>query len=235
MPPELIVYDRVSKWYGGGLLRPRVSVFQDVSLTVHRHETVGLYGPSGCGKSTLLRMLLGLTACDGGCIRFCGRDIRAMTRPERKRFHQAVQIVFQNPQDAFNPRYRLEHALREPLRLFPSDSRPPDSDWIRRHLDLLGLEPALLSRFPHQLSGGQLQRLALLRALLLEPDCLLLDEATAMLDVSIQAQLMQLFRRFQSERGMSLVLVSHDRALVRQMCQTVYCFEADGLTAIRST
>jgi nickel import ATP-binding protein nikE len=223
MPDSLIHFDRVTKSYRTVFGRPRDPVFTDVSLHLGEHEIIGLAGPSGCGKSTLIRMFLGLTEWQGGRIRYRGTDLARVSRRDRRLIHREVQVVFQDPHGAFNPRWRLRRSVTEPLRVF----RIRDHDQTTRvteQLSRLGLEDGVLDRYPHQLSGGQLQRLALARCLLVRPRCLLLDEASAMLDLSVQAQMMALIRQLHEQQGISVLLISHDEDLVAAICQRSYRF-----------
>lgn len=223
MPGPLIEFEQVAKSYRTALGRPRIRVFTDVSLQLGRHEIVGLTGPSGCGKSTLLRMFFGLTDWQAGRIRYRGTDLAGLRRAERRLIHREVQVVFQDPRNAFNPRWLLRRSLTEPLRLFKL-AGANHAQQIAGQLASLGLEDGLLDRYPHQLSGGQLQRLALARCLVVSPRCLLLDEASSMLDLSVQAQMMTLIRRLHAEQGVSVLLISHDHDLVAAMSQRSYRF-----------
>ncbi|MGI6077351.1 MAG: ABC transporter ATP-binding protein [Fastidiosipilaceae bacterium] len=234
MSQILIKYDRVSKSFGSPYRSRKIPVFHDLSLTIGTNERIGILGPSGCGKSTLLRMLLGLIPFEGGKIFFRQQDIKKMTKVERKQFHQDVQVVLQDPLNAFNPVWRMQRSLLEPFVLFPSlKNLLQPENLIKTQLNAVGLEPALLNRYPHQLSGGQLQRLALARALLVDPVCLFLDEATSMLDVSIQAQIMQLIKERQKSKNMSVVIISHDRELIKHMCQRIYAFKDEKFGEIK--
>ena len=227
MSSALIEYNRVSKSYPTPLGRRSTPVFTDVSLHLDEREIVGVCGPSGCGKSTLLRMFFGLVSWQTGQIRYRGQDVVGLSRTARRRIHREVQVVFQDPRNAFNPRWLLRQSLLEPFRLFRLGDPPQAQEVIAEQLGLLGLEEGLLDRYPHQLSGGQLQRLALARCLVVSPRCLFLDEASSMLDVSVQAQMMALVRRLCEEQGISVLLISHDLDLVEAMSQRIYRFE-DG-------
>lgn len=224
MSAALIEYDRVSKSYSAAFGMRKTPVFSDISLHLDEREIVGVCGPSGCGKSTLLRMFFGLVPWEAGQIRYRGQDVSALGRAARRRIHREAQVVFQDPRNAFNPRWLLSRSLAEPFRLFGLRDEDP-SAVIADQLSLLGLEEGLLDRYPHQLSGGQLQRLALARCLVAAPKCLFLDEASSMLDVSVQAQMMSLIRRLHEERGLSVLLISHDLDLVTAMSQRSYRFE----------
>lgn len=226
MPAPLIEFDQVTKSFAGPLTRSRHQVFADVSFTVHEGEIVSLFGPSGCGKSTLLRMFYQLTPWDSGRITYQGTDITSLPKSARREMHRAVQVVFQDPRNAFNPRWLIRRSMAEPLKLFKIVNANHQA-LIGEKLALLGLEDGLLDRRPHQLSGGQLQRLALARCLLVSPRCLLLDEASSMLDLSVQARMMELVKKLRADDGISVLLISHDWDLVQAMSDRIYSFH-DG-------
>lgn len=231
MSIPLICFDEVTKSYAGPLGWHRSTVFSQASMSIGEREIVGLYGPSGCGKSTLLRMFFGLTDWQGGRISYRGCDLATAPVRRLRRIHQEVQIVFQDPRNAFNPRWLVRRSLAEPFRLF----RLPGDPWVLvgEKLGLVGLEEGLLDRYPHQLSGGQLQRLALARCLMVSPGCLFLDEATSMLDLSVQAQIMGVIRDLHTNQGVSVLLVSHDRELIEAVSQRVYRFQGGRLAEVQ--
>lgn len=194
----------------------RVVAVNDVSLTVEKGHTLGLVGMSGSGKSTLARLIMGLIQSDGGTVHFNGENITHEKGKKRRMRAQELQMLFQHPTAALHPRMLLRESMKEPLRLHRG--LVPSSDWedaIAEQLKVVALDPVLLDRYPHQLSGGQLQRLCLARLLLLDPKCIVLDEPTSMLDVSVQAQVMNLLDRIRIERGISYLFISHDLDLVR--------------------
>ncbi|SAK58681.1 ABC transporter [Caballeronia temeraria] len=206
-----------------------VDAVRDVSLRVEEGEVFGLVGESGSGKSTLLRALAGLTPLAGGSLRIAARP----DRPERR----DVQMVFQDPYGALHPRFTVDKTLREPLAI----SGIGDED--ARILDALaevGLGPAFRFRYPHQLSGGQRQRVSIARALIVGPRVLLLDEPTSALDVSVQAEILNLLRRLHRERKLTMILVSHNLAVIGFLCQRVAVMrngeivEQLGVDAVRS-
>jgi peptide/nickel transport system ATP-binding protein len=184
-----------------------VDAVRDVSLRVEEGEAFGLVGESGSGKSTLLRALAGLTPLAGGSIRIGSRPVR-----------RDVQMVFQDPYGALHPRFTVDKTLREPLAINgigDEDARILDA------LGEVGLGPAFRFRYPHQLSGGQRQRVSIARALIVEPRVLLLDEPTSALDVSVQAEILNLLRRLHRERKLTMILVSHNLAVIGFLCQRV--------------
>ncbi len=185
---------------------------RDISFAVRPRETFGLVGESGSGKSTVLRVLSGLIRDFSGRLVIDGK----LQRPRRdKAFHKLAQMVFQDPFGSLHPRHTIDRILSEPIAIHGlgnTDRR------IARALDEVGLGPAFRFRYPHQLSGGQRQRVAIARALILEPKILLLDEPTSALDVSIQAEILNLLMRLRAERGLTVILVSHNLPVVAHLC-----------------
>ncbi|MBB4313771.1 ABC transporter ATP-binding protein [Roseospira marina] len=191
-----------------------VHAVRGVSLDVAEGESFGLVGESGSGKSTVLRALSGLNPHWSGRITVAGQD-QGRRRP--KAFHKRVQMVFQDPYASLHPRQTVDTALSEPLRIH----RLTDAlnARVERALTDVGLDRSFRFRYPHQLSGGQRQRVAIARALILEPSILLLDEPTSALDVSVQAEILNLLRRLRAARALTLILVSHNLAVVGHMCE----------------
>jgi ABC-type dipeptide/oligopeptide/nickel transport system ATPase subunit len=201
----------------------KVHAVKDVSFTVKAGETFGLVGESGSGKSTVLRVLSGLNQDWTGEIEIADRKIG----PVRDRaFYRQVQMVFQDPFGSLHPRHTVDQILSEPVaihRLGDAEAR------IRRVLEDVGLGPRFRFRYPHQLSGGQRQRVAIARALILEPSILLLDEPTSALDVSIQAEVLNLLARLRGEHRLTLILVSHNLAVVAHLCDRLAVMNAGAI------
>ncbi|WP_440954462.1 ABC transporter ATP-binding protein [Methanosarcina sp. Mfa9] len=208
--------ENLSKTYGSGLLGGGKFIFRDVSFELEPGKTFGLMGPSGEGKSTLGRIITGLERPTDGAVFLNGSPLSGMKKAEYAAFRRRVQMMFQDPTDAFNPRKRIEYSVFEVLKLLDT----PGTERIRctkEMLKTIGLPEEVLARYPAQLSGGQLQRLALGRILLLEPEYIVLDEPTSALDVSVQAQILHLLKKVQVEQGIGYLLISHDEAVVRFM------------------
>jgi len=196
----------------------RVHAVDDVSFTLQEGETLGIVGESGCGKSTLIRALMRLVDSTSGSIHFRGRDITTAGRRELGPVRRELQMVFQDPQASLNPRKRVGQIVGLPLKLRGV------ADVEQRSRELLarvGLNPEHLNRFPHEFSGGQRQRIGIARALAAEPKAILLDEPVSALDVSIQAQVVNLLEDLQDEFGLSYVFVAHDLSVVRHVSDRI--------------
>ena len=188
-----------------------------VSFSARRGDCVGIVGESGSGKSTLLRALCGMHPTSAGRIMLDGEDVRR-SAATRLRLARTVQMVFQDPYGSLHPARTIGKTLDEPLRIH---GEPSPAGRVSAALEEVGLDPALAERFPHQLSGGQRQRVAIARALMLRPRILLLDEPTSALDVSVQAGVLNLLRRLQEQTGVTLILVSHNLAVIAHLCPRV--------------
>lgn len=188
---------------------------QNCSLTIQAGEALGLMGPSGCGKSTLARILLRLLPADSGRIIFRSQELTTLSQAQLKPFRQQVQFISQRPESFFDPLLKLGASLREPLQIF---DLPDNSEIIESALSTVKLSSALLDRYPHQVSGGEVQRLSIARALLLKPQLLILDEPTSMLDISVQAQILHLLKSIRQQQQMAFLFISHDHDVIRYMC-----------------
>jgi peptide/nickel transport system ATP-binding protein len=193
-----------------------VKAVDGVDFVLRRGETLGLVGESGCGKTTTARLVLSLERPTSGGIFFRGRDIHALSGPERREYRRAVQAVFQDPYSSLNPRLTIRTTVGEPLVQTRSGlSKAEVNERIAESLVRVGLRPRIVDDYPHELSGGQRQRVAVARALTTNPDCILLDEAVSALDVSIRAQVMNLLRDIQDRLGVSYLFIAHDLAVVK--------------------
>lgn len=212
-----LVVDHISKGFRKGWFTHRqILAVDDVSLELSAGRTLGLVGMSGSGKSTLARLVTGLLRPDSGRIMLAGEEVSKGAGIRSGRAARRIQMLFQHPTSALNPRFRMQESMEEPLRLHPDLlAREQWQAAIEEQMEFVALDTSLLSRYPHQLSGGQLQRFCIARLLLLKPQVLVLDEPTSMLDVSVQAQVMDLLARVQQEQGISYLFISHDLDLVR--------------------
>ncbi|SHI27492.1 ABC transporter ATP-binding protein [Pollutimonas bauzanensis] len=208
---------------GGWLSGPKqiVRAVNDVSFDVARGQSIGLVGESGCGKSTVARTLLRLIEPDSGSITFDGADLRQASAGDLRRLRQRIQIIFQDPFASLNPRRTVRQALSEPLRVHHLGNAQEIAAKISRTVDEVGLPQSALDRYPHEFSGGQRQRIGIARALVLDPELIVADEPVSALDVSVQAQILQLLERLKTERRLSFVFVSHDLGVVRHFCDEV--------------
>jgi peptide/nickel transport system ATP-binding protein len=219
--------DRLVKNYAvtaGAVLQRKigdVSAVADVSFEVPRGTTFGLVGESGCGKTTIGKLIVGLEKATAGSIMFSGADLSTMSRRERKRTGAKVQLMFQDSYAAMDPRMRVGTILREPMVIQGVGNRAEQERRMNEILDEVGLPANTAERYPHEFSGGQRQRLGLARALMLRPDLIVADEPVSALDVSIQAQILNLMQDLQREHDLTYVFISHDLSVVRYMADTI--------------
>lgn len=210
---------------GFGRESASVTALDDVSLHIRRGETVGIVGESGCGKSTLARLLLRLDRPSSGSLEYRLndelRDVGQFGRHERVAFQRKVQMVFQDPYTSLNPRERVGSAMEGPLRANGMRSAAERMARVSEALDVVGIDPEWLVRFPHEFSGGQRQRICIARALVLKPELIVADEPVSSLDVSIQAQVLNLLCKVQRELKLTYVFIGHDLSIVQYMSDRV--------------
>lgn len=224
---KLSVSFPVKRGLSGGLSgRSSFLALDGIDLQIAAGETVGIVGESGSGKSTLARAIIRQNRPSGGTIRLDQENVHTLAGDALLRFRRRVQMVFQNPYDSLNPRMTIVDAVAEPIWRHGLADRRAARDRADKLLDMVELPPALRERKPRQLSGGQCQRVGLARALALEPDMLIADEITSALDVTTQAQILELLVRLQRERSLTLLYISHDLSVVSSLCQRVYVFRA---------
>ncbi len=224
MPEALLAVEGLHKYFAVGARKgARLHAVDDVSLSLPAGQSLGLVGESGCGKSTLVRVLARLLDASAGRIVFDGQDIAATpaARFARSPSRAAIQMVFQDPTDSLNPRFTAREAISEPLKLLKGLQGRVAEERVDDVAAQVGLPTALLSRFPHQLSGGQKARVGIARALVTGPRLLILDEPTAALDVSVQAVVLQLLDRLRRDLNLSCLFVSHDLNVVRLLTEQV--------------
>ncbi|HVV19312.1 MAG TPA: ABC transporter ATP-binding protein [Pseudonocardiaceae bacterium] len=224
----------------GGPLGAQLRAVDDVSLDIRPGETLGLVGESGCGKTTLTRVVLRLTDPTSGVVEFDGQDITTLSRRRMVPIRKDLQIVLQDPYASLNPRLRVHDIVVEPL-VTHGMVRGGRGGAARRRevvgelLASVGLDPGAQDRFPHEFSGGQRQRIGIARALALDPKLVVCDEAVSALDVSVQAQILQLLRRLQAERGLSYLFVSHDLSVMRQIADRIAVMYLGQIVEIAET
>lgn len=193
----------------------------DVSFTLPRGECVALVGESGCGKTTLGKMILRATPPDAGGINFDGEDVLALRGADLLRYRRRAQFIFQDPLSSLNPRMTILDTLREPLIIHRIGNRESQAQWAQELMQLVGLDPRDLGRYPHAFSGGQRQRIVIARALALHPELLICDEPVSALDMTVQAQILGLLKELQSKLGLSYLFISHNLAVVRAIADHV--------------
>jgi len=215
----LVSARNLTKRYGA------TTVVDDVSLTIARGETLGLVGESGSGKSTVARMLLRLVEPTAGSVAFDGIDVLAAGKRELRTLRARMQMVFQDPFAALNPRMRIREIVAEPFLIQGGWPREQIRTRVTELLEEVGLGGDVLARYPHEFSGGQRQRINIARALALKPDFLALDEPVSALDVSVGAQVINLLRDLQRTHGLTYLFISHSMPLVRYLCDRVAVME----------
>lgn len=221
----LLTVDSISKHFpvsaGFGKAEKLIKAVDGVSFRVERDRVFAIVGESGCGKSTVARMILKLLKPTGGAIRFKGQDISDFKGERLKQFRRAVQIVFQDPFASLNPRMRVIDTLSEPLRIHGILPAKDIASRVTQLLDEVGLNKNALFRYPHEFSGGQRQRICIARALALSPELIIADEPLSSLDVSIQAQIINLFDKIRKTSAISFIFISHDLKVVRYFSDEV--------------
>ena len=199
----------------------RVRAVDDVSFTVRRGETLGLVGESGCGKSTLARSILQLIEPTSGSVRFQGREIIGLRASELRALRREMQMIFQDPYASLNPRKRVAQIVGDPMRLHGASGGDETRKAVQGLLERVGLNPEHYNRYPHEFSGGQRQRIGIARALALEPKLIIADEPVSALDVSIQAQIINLLEDLQNDFDLTYVFVAHDLSVVRHVADRI--------------
>jgi peptide/nickel transport system ATP-binding protein len=206
--------------FGSG--RRRVQAVSGISIDILPGETLGLVGESGCGKSTTGKAIIQMPRPSSGTVRFAGQDLTRLSGAELREVRTDLQLIFQDPISSLNPRRRVRDILAEPLRIWKRGSKDEQQDIARRTLDTVGLDPeTALDRRPHQFSGGQCQRISIARALVLQPKLIICDEPVSALDVSVQAQILNLLEDLKDRYGLTLVFIAHDLAVVKNISDRV--------------
>ena len=199
-----------------------IKAVDGISFDVHRGETLGLVGESGCGKSTTGRCILRLDSVTEGEIRFDGKDLATLAPNEMNKMRERMQVIFQDPYSSLNPRMKVGDIIGEPMKVH---GLLPDADKRRERvaelLHVCGLNPAMADRYPHEMSGGQRQRVGIARALALQPEFIVCDEAVSALDVSIQAQVINLLEDLRGQFNLTYLFIAHDLSVVRHLCHRV--------------
>ncbi|RMF80638.1 MAG: dipeptide ABC transporter ATP-binding protein [Chloroflexi bacterium] len=198
-----------------------VKAVDDVSFDVYRGETLGLVGESGCGKSTTGRTILQLYRPTAGSVQFEGQELSTMKGEELRKMRKRMQMIFQDPFASLNPRMSVGRIVSEPLRIHKTVPRNQMQEFVENLLERVGLNPYFINRYPHEFSGGQRQRIGIARALALNPSFIVADEPISALDVSIQAQVVNLLQELQEEMNLTYLFIAHDLSMVRHICNRV--------------
>jgi peptide/nickel transport system ATP-binding protein/oligopeptide transport system ATP-binding protein len=219
----MTVRDLTKTYKTGFGARNSKTVVDHISFSVERGETFGIIGESGCGKTSLAKMALKLIPATSGQILVDGTDVTALNSSQFKPWRKKMQFMFQNPESSLNPRIKLYSSIAEALRIHHITPRKSRAEKERVHelAEMTGLQPEHLNRYPHELSGGQVQRAVLARTLALGPELLIADEPTSMLDVSVQAQILTILREMQARHNLALIFIAHDLDVIRIMCDRV--------------
>lgn len=237
--PLLNVVDLVKQFpIGGGILsKPRawVKAVDGVSFAVSRGESFGLVGESGCGKTTLGRLILRLIEPTSGRVEFEGRDIVSLSRPEMSALRRRMQIIFQDPYSSLDPRMKVEGIITEPLRATRQLSRRQRREAAAELLQKVGLRSVDLDKYPHEFSGGQRQRIGIARSLCVRPELIVADEPVSALDVSIQAQVINLMEDLKTEFNLAYVFISHDLSVVEYICDRIAVMYLGGIVELAPT
>ncbi len=224
---ELLRIDNLSKTFsinaGGMFSKPlKLKALQDISFSVEKGETLGIVGESGCGKSTLGRCILQLLKPDQGRVVWMGTDLNSLPGEEMRKRRKDLQIIFQDPQASLNPRMTVGEIVADPLKtLMPELNREQRRQRVMDIMEAVGLQPEMINRYPHEFSGGQAQRIGIARALITEPKLIVCDEPVSALDVSIQAQILNLLSELKDQFGLTLIFISHNLSVVRHVSDRI--------------
>jgi oligopeptide transport system ATP-binding protein len=222
---NLITLDELQVYYriGGGLFREakNVKAVDGVSLDIRKGETLGLVGESGCGKSTLGKAILRLTEPTGGRVLYNGKDLAHLPQSAMREQRKHLQMIFQDPYASLNPRMTVGNIIGEPIRTFGLANGKSVNEKVEELMETVGLSRRFIKRYPHEFSGGQRQRIGIARALAVDPEFIVADEPISALDVSIQAQIMNLMERLQAEKDLTYLFISHDLRAVRHLSDRV--------------
>jgi peptide/nickel transport system ATP-binding protein len=204
-----------------GRTKRYVMAVNDVSFDVYPGETLGLVGESGCGKSTLARTLLRLIEPKAGQVLFEGKNILSLPKKAVRQLRREAQIIFQNPYSSLDPRMSIGNAVMEPLQIYGRGSKKQHQERAEYLMQRVGLDPKWMNRYPHEFSGGQRQRVCIARSLALNPKFIICDESVSALDVSVQAQVLNLLKELQAEFGLTYIFISHDLSVVKFMSDRI--------------
>lgn len=216
----MLKVEHISKRYTRGVIKKhQIDAVRDVSFSIEQGKSLGIAGNSGCGKSTIARMVMGLIPPDSGEIYLDGEKVNGW---DTKQIRRQMQIIFQHPESSLDPRKKIISSMLEPMEIHKiGGNREERLEKVKQLFSMLGLNDRLYGRYPHQISGGEAQRIIIARALTLNPKMLILDEPTSMLDVSIQAHIMNLLKKLQKNLGLTYLLISHDLEVLCWFCDEI--------------
>jgi peptide/nickel transport system ATP-binding protein len=232
---SLDLASKVAQRLGSNVREETVHALDRVNMTVTKGEVVGLVGESGCGKSTLGRIVAGILEATEGQMLYDGREVANLTPAEARQVALKVQMIFQDPFASLNPRMRVRDIVGEAPKVHKIVSARGLDDYVAETLRRCGLDPSFMRRYPHQFSGGQRQRIGIARALAVRPDFIVCDEAVAALDVSIQAQILNLFIKLREELGLTYLFISHDLGVVEHISDRVYIMYLGRIVEVART
>jgi len=223
---ELLRIEHLSKTFaiGGGMFKKplQLKALQDISFSIEEGETLGIVGESGCGKSTLGRCILQLLRPDGGRVLWMGKNLLDLDAESMRKKRRELQIIFQDPQASLNPRMTVGDIIADPLKtLLPELNAAQRRERVMKMMESVGLQPEMINRYPHEFSGGQAQRIGIARALITEPKLIVCDEPVSALDVSIQAQILNLLTELKEQFGLTLIFISHNLSVVRHVSDRI--------------
>lgn len=230
----LLKVENLKKYYYSGLFQKQVNRAVDgVSFEIEKGKILGLVGKSGCGKSTLGRTVLRLLEPTAGKVFFDGQDISILRGRALKNLGTKMQIIFQNPESSFNPKMKIYDAIAEPLRLYKLCKKDEEQRRVQELIEVVSISEELLFRYPGELSGGQLQRVAIARVLSMNPEFIVADEPTSMLDPLVQAQILTILKKLQTEYRISFLFISHDTQVIEWMSDEIAFMERGKITDFR--
>ncbi len=223
---ELLRVENLSKTFmvGGSMFKPKLKLraLQDISFSIQQGETIGIVGESGCGKSTLGRCILQLLRPDEGRVLWLGKNLLDLDPESMRKKRKELQIIFQDPQASLNPRMTVGEIVADPLKtLLPELNAQQRKQRVMEMMEAVGLQPEMINRYPHEFSGGQAQRIGIARALITEPKLIVCDEPVSALDVSIQAQILNLLSELKEQFGLTLIFISHNLSVVRHVSDRI--------------
>ena len=217
----------ISKFYSGRNGESKKVILNQCNLILKDRTVCGLMGESGSGKSTLAEIILGILAPDEGSILYQDEHINEFTKAKKKQWRKSIQFISQRPESFFDPKMKLEDSLKEVFYIW---KWPLDLSIIYEQLEAVSLSKNVLQRYPSQLSGGELQRLSICRALLVKPKILILDEATSMLDISVQAEILHMLKKLQKSKNLTYLFISHDYQVLKWMCDEIKVLKDGKIT-----